>query len=315
MFILYSILACSQKPKTIESAQETVEIETEQSIPDWVTEIPESGSLVQLIDPGEEPYYELRWVPTMGIEIPGKMEMTINIKVSPPTPIEHDISLMMDIISTVADNTINENFILSQTITGCTFKTESMEEPEFLSPLIGMTTNSEMTVLGQLVDLDYSIPEDVPEEFFDLLSEDSYINQMPNGFPQEKVGKGAKWRTLSLVHMQGTTLSQMAITTLSEFDGQKGIMDTTIEQVWVPSKQNQQVTTKTNQTSFEAITEFLSEVTSAGTLQASFDLHNPIYTEITMHIGQTMIMESTNGMKQSMKNSITVEITSPVPTP
>ena len=312
MIILYCFLACSQKSKPLEPTPEPVQ---QQVLPDWIDQVPESGSLIQLIDPGEEPYSELRWVPTLGQETPGKMDITMSINVSEPTPLEQNISLMMDVNTTVTEIKENENFILSQIITDCTFKIDSKEYTETLTPLLGMTTNSEFTSLGGVVDLDYVIPEEVPKEFINLLSEDSLFNQMPNGFPQEKVGKGAKWRTLSLINTQGTVLSQMAITTLEEFDGQKGTMVTTVEQLWVPSKQQQQEGTKTSQPGLEAITELLSEMTSKGTTITSFDLHNPAYTEMTMQMGQTMIMESSNGMRQTMENSISIEAISPIPSP
>ena len=135
--------------------------------------------------------------------------------------------------------------------------------------LTGMSVVSTFSASGSVLEQDYDIPESMPPEVAQAMkSSSNSINQTSLGFPIDNVGEGAQWQILSLTETQGMETSQRILCTLTEFDGQKGSVSASIEQII-------QATEQLSEASIE-------NFSSNGTMDYQFDLHNPSNSSIAM---------------------------------
>jgi hypothetical protein len=182
-----------------------------------------------LLDPGEEPRRALRLAYSEGDE--ARITFTSDLEITQETegrtqridspPVAQTLVYVVGPVTDQgADLTIRIEAIAAKGKgTGLTEEELAALDDE-LAPLVGLETTATISPLGEMEDLSFATPDDLPEPLADQL--DALEAQLPTlgpALPMEEVGVGASWRstaTSSTGGIAAETTSTVTVTAIAD---------------------------------------------------------------------------------------------------
>jgi hypothetical protein len=200
---------------------------------------PGEGDDVVLLAAGGEPRRALRYVFHPGSRERMKMDMRLTMamgigeKQRAPVTIPSMIT-MMRIDSqrlTSAGNLVQtfaiESVDVAKDPAGNPKVQEAVEKD--LPKLVGLSGEAETTTRGQTVRGSVSVPPGVSQQVASMLEETQRsIREMTVPLPVQPVGRGARWTSTSVVHMNKMNVTRTGSYTLTQLDGDRGTLDVEI---------------------------------------------------------------------------------------
>ncbi|MBW4445597.1 MAG: hypothetical protein KME38_01640 [Spirirestis rafaelensis WJT71-NPBG6] len=270
---------------------------------------PIGKSQVELISAGAEPRQELRFKPTVGIKETANMTMSTDITMSidgkavPAFKIPTTAITLNTVVSKVEPNgDINYEFSYSDVdLIG-----KSTLPPEVLNNMQTQITNLNKFKGSVIIDnrgytkkANFVTPQGLDpslKQMFDQMS--SSIEQLSSAVPQEAVGIGAKWRTISEVNLGGIKLKQIATNELVNIKDGIASLNISIEQQAPPATNlNLPETPK-------GVTITLRSYNGNGQGQALINLKKlmPISSKLSIQSKTQMSLKSTGSVEETTMN-------------
>ncbi len=244
MRILLLLLACAKPPPpepAAEPAEGSLAREALRPPPGLVDRLPEGGVLVRVVDPGQEPRELLQLHPSPGDVLTMRSVIDLEIAMGfsgrflPRTAIPPMIMDMEVAVSAVdEDGTIHYSVEMLDVALG-----EDADAPPEVSGsmladlevLVGLTGQSALSPSGRLLRSDFQLPAGAGER---AAAHIENMNRILDGLcaplPEEPVGPGAKWESLSRVDTGNVAVAQRVLTELVARDGDRLSLATAISQ-------------------------------------------------------------------------------------
>jgi hypothetical protein len=278
--------------------------------------------VVHLVAPGAPPLRPLRYQVQPGRR--GRVNMTMGTKMSItlgeqalPTAPPMDIVMTFDyhVTSVAADGAMR---------TECEFGAMKVVEKPGLPPemvravtaslegLKGMKGYSVVDRRGVVREADVVVPATAPaavRQMIDGLRQS--MRQLSSPFPEEPVGRGARWDTTFKIVQNGLTMDQVAHVELAELSDDRGDLRFTLTQSAAPQRMHPP------NTPAEVVIDLVS-LASTGEGVTHFELATPVNTSGRVGIKMNMAsrIQAPNDKPQEMKMAmeISMELSAAAPT-
>lgn len=200
-----------------------------------------SGLEIKLLDAGQEPRRALRYKlqvgakDTMNMSMDMDMQMKMTGMPSPnvvmPTMV---MSMSMEIVEKVSDDEVRYRFELTDisvkdrpgAMSGATGMLETQ-----MKKLVGMKGSAVVNGRGINRDAKLEMPEGLDAQMKQMMSGTMQnMEQLSAPFPEEPVGKGARWELHQNIAQNGMKIEQVVVYELVELDGDTGKMTATVTQ-------------------------------------------------------------------------------------
>jgi hypothetical protein len=174
--------------------------------------------------------------------------------------------------------------------------------------LAGMAGTKGFSVIdsrGVVRDADITMPANANPQLRQMLDGmRQSLRQLSSPFPEEAVGRGARWDTTFRITQNGLTLDQVVHVELAALDGNRGRMNLTLTQT-APAQ------TMSPPGLPAGVTMRLVSLASSGSGENHFDVTAPVPTSATMAMKMNMAnrIESPGGKAQEMKMSMDMSMT------
>jgi hypothetical protein len=207
---------------------------------EFLSRLPPEGTLVTLLDPGAEPRAPIRFQPEVGSLGKVRMTMTMDLtqdiagnampKVAIP-PILMDMAV--DVLDVAEDGTVHFTADLVEVGLGDDPNTPDMMRELLMAQfdkMVGLRTESVITDTGRTVSSAVTFPEGMPEELRGQMDQmNQSLAQLAQPVPDEPVGVGARWETLS--RMDNTlVIGQRTLYELVSRDGDLAVIQAVVTQ-------------------------------------------------------------------------------------
>lgn len=213
------------------------------SVPGWAADVPESGQILRLLDPGAEPRAVRAFRPTAGstarftMSNDMQMSMTMGGIVMPSVPIPTQVMEMETVVDEVNPDgsaVVTTTLVDVRLVVG----PDSTTPPQVaqamaaaLEPLRGMETTVEMDQRGNVVMLELTVAPDTPPELQAQLDQmANAVEEAAHALPSEPIGVGASWEVLQHTAAGGFALGQREVWTLDSMSGDTLVLSATVEQ-------------------------------------------------------------------------------------
>lgn len=209
--------------------------------PGLVDRLPEHGILVRVIDPGAGPRQPLRLSPRPGEPITMRSVTSLEIAMGfggrflPKTAIP---PMIMDM--TVAVDAIDEDGTIRYAVelVSVGLGEEPDAPPEVggsvltdLEQLVGLTGQSTISATGRLLSSDFQLPAGAGEQTSAHLENmNRVLDGLASPLPEDPVGVGAQWESLSRVASGNLEVAQRVMTELVARDGDRLTLDVSVYQ-------------------------------------------------------------------------------------
>jgi hypothetical protein len=200
---------------------------------------PAEADEVVLLAAGDEPRRVLRYVFHPGTRERMKMEMRMTMAMGigskPAAPVT--VPTMVTIMRldpqrlTTAGNLLQTFAIESVDVAkdpAANPKVQQAVEKD-LPKLVGLSGEAETTIRGQTLRAAVSVPPGVSQQVASMLEETQRsIREITVPLPVQPVGRGARWTSSAVVHMNKMNVTRTGSYTLSQIDGDRGTLDVEI---------------------------------------------------------------------------------------
>ncbi|MGI2906197.1 DUF6263 family protein [Tolypothrix sp. VBCCA 56010] len=309
--IVFMIAGVGLKPTIAPVEAETLLITQKKVNP--TSNVTQSGkSQVELISPGAEPRQELRFKPTVGNKETANMTMSTDInmlvdgKAAPALKIPTTAITLNTVVSKVEPNgDVNYEFSYSDVdlIGKSTFPPEVLNNMRSqIKKLKGLKGSVIIDNRGYTKKANFVIPQDLDPSLKQIINQmSSSIEQLSSPVPQEAVGIGAKWRTISEVNLGGIKLKQIAINELVEIKDGIASLNISIEQ------QAPKATNLNLPQTPKGINITLRSYNGNGQGQALINLNKlmPISSKLSIQSQTQMSLKSTGSVEETTMNQDT----------
>jgi hypothetical protein len=193
----------------------------------------EDGFDVALLTPGAEPRRAMRYVFHPGVKERMSMDMRMTIALSigdkhapPITTPPMVLKMLVDPERVTSEGNLLHDFVVESADIAKDSSTnpklaEALERD--LPKLVGLSGKAETTPRGHTLHASINVPPDVTEQVKKMLEQTQRsIRELTVPFPEEPVGRGARWSVTNAVHMNGMNVKRTASFVLSQLDGDKG---------------------------------------------------------------------------------------------
>jgi len=278
-----------------------------------INRLPKDGTLVKVINTGDEPRRELRFSPepgpagTMRMVMEMGITMGVNDRAVPQVAIP---PMVMDMAVEVQAIDEDGNIHFSAELVAVDVS-EDADTPSDLTEtlradlerMVGMLSVGVVTATGETIESSTSMPEGTPDELSAHMDNmDKAISQLAQPMPDEAVGVGAKWETLSRVPAGGLDLAQQTMTEIIAWEGDRVTVRTTVLQT--PIRLSMDVP------EMPGVTATVSDFISKGSGESVIDLTSmtPVHAESDMDTDLTLEM-SVGDMSQETHQHMTLSMT------
>lgn len=273
------------------------------------------GPHVKLLSPGEPPLRPLRYQVANGRR--GRVTMTVGTT----------MAMTMDGQALPAPPAIEVKSWFDYRVTSASPGGDIRAEYEFgpmevvekpgLAPeivqamraaLAGMTGTKGFSVIdsrGIVRDADITVPAGAAPQLRQMIDGmRQSLRQLSSPFPEEAVGRGARWDTSYRITQNGLSIDQVAHVELAALDGDKGRMNITLTQS-APAQ------TMSPPGLPPGVKMKLVSLASSGSGENRFDVTAPVSTsaQVTMKMNMANRIESPDGKAQEMKMSMEMSMT------
>ncbi|MCZ6572978.1 MAG: hypothetical protein O7C98_07400 [Planctomycetota bacterium] len=268
---------------------------------------------IELLDEGVEPHRVLRYDlregvresmelelhMTMKSEIEGKSELPENN--APPVGMVMDF----DPWTKTKDGNLTSGFELAEIylLEGGDFDDEQLEEmEEGLAKLEGAAGWLVVTPQGQTIDSGVNLTSHITPEAAEIMQNlGASFKQMPMTFPEQPIGRGARWKVTMPADVFGMSMTQVIIYTLEDIDGHLGKLSVDFTQTAEGQLSGPNVPPN--------VRIDIVKLESRGSGTMDFNLHHfvPPSIEVVLNLSLEAKMRS-EGKTQDMKRDATMQL-------
>ena len=205
----------------------------------------EADVSVTLIQQGAAPHETIRYQPEKGAtqDVIMSMDMQQAISVGgntmPSVPIPtQEFTIAYKVVDVAGDGTTRLEFEYTDVEV-----LDDSENPspaaaqleQSIAPLKGLTGYAIMDNRGFTLEADIDVPDDLPPMMKSIIEGTKHsLKSLSNPMPAEPVGKGAKWKVVQNMTMNGLQLTQTMLFTLDEIDGDRYQLSAVVGQAAEP---------------------------------------------------------------------------------
>lgn len=210
-------------------------------------ELPTKPEL-ELLDAGMEPRQKLRFSPVLNrrteiltMTMDMDMEMTVEGEGSrgidmPPVEIEFQV----EVEKVDSNGDIHANFSCSRTDVVAEADTPPrlvQKLQEEIEKMVGFRTSFVMDSQGRAKDINLIVPDGMDPNLRQMFEQTmNSLGEISAPMPEEAVGVGAKWRVAGSPILNGIQMNQTVTYEIASIEGDRIILDTTLEQDAEPQK-------------------------------------------------------------------------------
>jgi hypothetical protein len=252
--------------------------------------IPADAPRVRLLSPGRAPQRALRYRAATGqkgqlkFSMTMAMEMSIGQQALPSQSMpemRYGMEYTVTKVSPEGDIRYEFGFKDAEAVPGPGVAPAVLEAMRsYMGKMESMRGHVLVTSRGIIREADLVMPEGVDAQLRQIMDGmRQSLRQLGAPFPEEPVGVGAKWETITHATQNGITLDQTALNELTSLQGESGLLAVTIKQTAEPQQlqpPNLPAGTRVDLTSFS----------STGGGQTAFDLGSllPTRCEVKLHM-------------------------------
>lgn len=208
---------------------------------------PANGPGVKLLDPGSGERRQLRFTATKGMKrsmsvtTEMTMSMAMGAQAMPPQKLPATrVTMDLEVIDVSGDGDIRYEFVARKPEVvddGSTDPAVVAAMRGALSELEGMRGHGVVTSRGFTKEADIQVPANASaqtKQLFDGMRQS--IDQIASPLPEEAVGVGAKWDTITTIRQNGLAIEQTATNRLVAIDGDTISLEIVMNQAASPQK-------------------------------------------------------------------------------
>jgi len=249
LILLFAVTACAKQaaPEAApepEAAPAAAPVKARDAAPphqSLINRMPEDGTLVKLIDAGAEPRKALRFTPaagpagTMRMVMDMGITMSMNDRAIPQVvipPMVMDMAIAVDAVDE------DGNIRFSAELVAVDLRAGEETPPDLreslhadLSQMVGMRSLGVISDTGETLESSTVMPEGTPAELSAHMDNmDKALSGLAQPVPDEAVGVGAQWETLSRLPAGGMELVQQTVSEIIAWEGDQVTLRTTVVQ-------------------------------------------------------------------------------------
>lgn len=273
-----------------------------------------AATLIKVLEAGAEPLAALRLHPAAGdkqsLQLRILMAMEVKMgEMQAPSQKMPELIIGMDTTTTaVADNgDIDFTFAFSSLEVGDNrgMPAQALDAVKTsLERLKGLSGKGTVSSQGEPKQMSYNRPAGAGDPMLQNMTQaEDFFSTTGVIFPEEPVGKGARWEVSRPVKSQGMTLQQVTTCELTEIDGET----VTIKSSFKQSASNQKLPTPAQ----PGMSMTLEKMTGTGTGSSTFELSRLMAAKATARVHSDLLTSmAMQGQKQqvTMKMDITVNL-------
>ena len=188
---------------------------------------------IELLDPGVKPHRVLRYELKEGVRESMEMELHMTMKAEVAGRELHEINappvgmvMNFDPWKKTKDGNLTSGFELAEVymLEGGDFNEKKLEDmEEGFAKLQGAAGWLVVTPHGQTIDSGVNLTSHIAPEVGKVMqSLSAAFKQMPMTFPEQAVGRGARWKVTMPADVFGMSMTQVIVYTLEDIDGHVG---------------------------------------------------------------------------------------------